>query len=241
MIAFDGPDSQSMPTGAHGVCVGSMIRTVSPVRPSLPLVSTVVHFISYTGYVDCVITDGLEMGRPCCMEAHCRGPLRTPQDRYCAGHMHRASFCVVVGCCFAHREGFRTCPEHAAVEDHHVATGKAMFTLRTCLQRAKVALPTDAIEPSAPADEDVEVETEEAAGEPSTSSAGPCPVKTADGDHVRVRARFGRRRTHNEQLIVRPCGIITCRETFYGSETVPQVVVRVHTLLVYRSRSSICL
>ncbi|THU81591.1 hypothetical protein K435DRAFT_693216, partial [Dendrothele bispora CBS 962.96] len=33
-----------------------------------------------------------------------------------------------------------------------------------------------------------------------------------------VQAQFGRKRTHNEQLIISPCGMILARETFYHSE-----------------------
>jgi len=39
----------------------------------------------------------------------------------------------------------------------------------------------------------------------------------------RLRARFGRRRTHNEQLVVRPCGVILSRATLYGSEALSGV------------------
>jgi hypothetical protein len=42
----------------------------------------------------------------------------------------------------------------------------------------------------------------------------------------KLRAQFGRKRTHNEQIIVAPCGIILARETFYGAEAVSTVVVR---------------
>lgn len=164
--------------------------------------------------MDCIITDGIDVGRPCCGVHNCRRELRTPQDRWCAGHQSWELFCVVEGCSVPHRLGCRTCELHASVEEHFLATSKAIFTLRARLQRAQVAHPTDAIAPDAAVDEDIEAEV-----------PGPCPDKTAEGNH-RVRARFGRRRTHNEQLIVRPCGIITSRETFYGAESVPQVVVR---------------
>ncbi|KAI0336345.1 hypothetical protein GY45DRAFT_1393616 [Cubamyces sp. BRFM 1775] len=144
-----------------------------------------------TRFVDCIITDGIEMGRPCCSVHNCTGQLQ--------------------GCCLACRTGCRTCAAHAAVEEHHLQTGKAMFTLRTRLQRAQLAIPTDAIDPSAPADVDLD-------GGPDDT----CPSKPSEGNQ-RVRARFGRRRTHNEQLIVRPCGIITARETFVGAESLKHV------------------
>jgi len=51
-----------------------------------------------------------------------------------------------------------------------------------------------------------------------------CPQKPESGNR-RITARFGRHQTHNEQLMVRPCGIIIARTTFFSSETVPQTVV----------------
>ena len=44
-----------------------------------------------------------------------------------------------------------------------------------------------------------------------------CDGKSAKGNKT-VRARFGRKRTHNEQLGVFSCGITAGRATFFGSE-----------------------
>jgi hypothetical protein len=38
----------------------------------------------------------------------------------------------------------------------------------------------------------------------------PCPSKSAVGNRI-LKAQFGRRRTHNEQTLVHPCGIIFAR------------------------------
>lgn len=46
---------------------------------------------------------------------------------------------------------------------------------------------------------------------------GICDGKLDTGNKS-VRARFGRRRTHNEELCVASCGVILGRATFYGSE-----------------------
>jgi hypothetical protein len=40
-----------------------------------------------------------------------------------------------------------------------------------------------------------------------------------------LKARLSRRWTHNEQLMVRPCGVILARGTMYGSENVSSVAV----------------
>ncbi|KAJ7128595.1 hypothetical protein C8R44DRAFT_909853 [Mycena epipterygia] len=44
-----------------------------------------------------------------------------------------------------------------------------------------------------------------------------CDGKSSKGNRI-VRARFGRKRTHNEQLCVYSCGVIPGRATFFGSE-----------------------
>jgi hypothetical protein len=49
------------------------------------------------------------------------------------------------------------------------------------------------------------------------------------------KGQFGRRRTHNEQLIIAPCGIILARETFYHSEAFSAVAVSFST---FRFRSN---
>jgi hypothetical protein len=66
---------------------------------------------------------------------------------------------------------------------------------------------------------------------PGTVGAGndaivpePCPPKPAAGNRV-LKAQFGRRRTHNEQTLVRPCGIIFARATMFGTEAVSNFLV----------------
>lgn len=55
----------------------------------------------------------------------------------------------------------------------------------------------------------------------------PCPSKAATGNRV-LKAQFGRRRTHNEQTLVRPCGIIYARATMFGAEAVSNFLVKLH-------------
>ncbi|KAF8156137.1 hypothetical protein BJ912DRAFT_1027204 [Pholiota molesta] len=52
-----------------------------------------------------------------------------------------------------------------------------------------------------------------------------CPQKPETGIR-KLRGRFGRRQTASEQFMLRPCGIVVARATFFGSETTPQTVVR---------------
>lgn len=65
----------------------------------------------------------------------------------------------------------------------------------------------------ADADDDVEPET------------GSGDVSKSDEGNRTVKARFGRRRTHNEQLVVCCCGIIAARATMFGAEAISGVKV----------------
>ena len=51
-----------------------------------------------------------------------------------------------------------------------------------------------------------------------------CPDKPNTGNR-KLRAQFGRKRTHNEQIIVAPCGVIIARATLYGAEAITSVMV----------------
>lgn len=51
------------------------------------------------------------------------------------------------------------------------------------------------------------------------------PSHKSDLGNVKVKARFGRRRTHNEQLVVGCCGIIVGRATMFGAEAISGVKV----------------
>jgi hypothetical protein len=117
-------------------------------------------------------------------------------------------------------------PEHASLEKRHKERGTAFFQLRGKLQRANVANPVDSEAAVLTAEEIEEMEVRDEQEDPS------CPDKPDTGIR-KIRAMFGRRRTHNEQIMVRPCGIIVARRTFFGSETTPQTVVSTLSLLAY--------
>jgi len=99
-------------------------------------------------------------------------------------------------------------------------TSKAMFQLRHRLERVNRqthdSLPTDFSSDggseggglqhsSIRHDQEVEI------------TADDCGGKSSGGNQA-IRARFGRRRTHNDELCVASCGVILGRTTFYGSE-----------------------
>jgi len=60
--------------------------------------------------------------------------------------------------------------------------------------------------------------------EDASSPLDPCPSKSATGNRVE-KAQFSRRRTHNEQTLVCPCGIIFAHATMFGAEAVSNFLV----------------
>jgi hypothetical protein len=134
------------------------------------------------------------------------------------------------------------------VEDLHEERTKAAWQLAECIQRARVAHPNsgeavekgvenilgqdDAFEETflkigdrmVPSQPDSITQAEEARLSmlPSAAAAQGTTAGTAS---KKITAVFGRRRTHNEQLLVNPCGVIVARETFFDAESVPTAVV----------------
>lgn len=157
-----------------------------------------------------IITDGISIGCPCCGKHDCKNPLPSQRARFCEQHVAMDKICVVVNCDNEAHPGHRTCsdPDHRELEregnEHHTA----LFQLRRRLEQSEHSLL------------DLEVE------EDST-----CTGKPEEGN-TRIRAQFGRRRTHNEQLVVLACGIIVARATFFGSEAVNGVRVMLNSSLL---------
>ncbi|KAJ7578321.1 hypothetical protein C8J56DRAFT_1112406 [Mycena floridula] len=159
--------------------------------------------------VSAIVSDGVTIGHPCCGVIHCPEPLEHRNSRFCAGHSFLHKLCAVEGCSEPVAQDRLTCidPEHQQLENRHRARNIASFERKKRAQRQQV---------STPADEDADIPDEGIEEEE-------CPSKHAEGNRI-LRAMLGRRQTHNEQLMIRPCGIIVARGTFYGSETIPQVV-----------------
>jgi hypothetical protein len=186
------------------------------------------HLLSSVWAEKCsvLVIDGITIGHPCCGILHCQRPLANNRHRYCPDHDGHHHICAVEGCLqlvaphSSPDDPVRlTCDieDHTMLEKKHKQRGSAFFQLRGKLQRAHVAHPvdSDAAQPTAE-------EVEEMGLDGDTDPA--CPSKPEAGNR-KIRALFGRRRTHNEQIMIRPCGIIVARQTFFGSETTPQTVV----------------
>ncbi|EIW52100.1 uncharacterized protein TRAVEDRAFT_136271, partial [Trametes versicolor FP-101664 SS1] len=150
------------------------------------------------------VMDGISIGRPCCNIHDCQEPLQSQRDRYCQQHQAYNNVCVVVGCDSPATTDHQTCPEpsHRALED---PSGRsALFVLRRRLERLRAASLEDNGEGIS--EELIDIDAD-----------GECPSKSDEGNS-KPRACFGRRRTHNEQLVVATCGVLLGRATMFGSE-----------------------
>jgi hypothetical protein len=200
-----------------------------------------LRFLLYlTKFVDQIrstVTDGITIGHPCCAVQDCPEPLPHVKKRFCQLHSHLDSICVVTTCAAIAEPEFCTCadPEHRKIETYYNQQGKAMFQLKHRLERAKISQTHDSLSsgdndnnlpdlvPAPDSDNDNQDDLGEGSGvqgdddDALIDSDGACDGKP-DGGNKSTRARFGRRRTHNEELCVGSCGVILGRATFYGSE-----------------------
>ncbi|KAI0054519.1 hypothetical protein BV25DRAFT_1922614 [Artomyces pyxidatus] len=157
-----------------------------------------------------VVTDGVTIGRPCCGVHDCQEPLPTQRAHFCATHRSLSAICVVTTCDALAQPGHQTCllPDHRALEKQGIEARSAMFQLRKRLEHIKAVYPED----------DTTRDGGVMDGEVMEVDAGGDCTGKPDAGNARPRARFGRRRTHNEQLCVATCGVVLGRATFYGSE-----------------------
>ncbi|KAH9829417.1 uncharacterized protein C8Q71DRAFT_888422, partial [Rhodofomes roseus] len=147
-----------------------------------------------------VVTDGVTVGRPCCGVHDCKGQLLSQRARFCTAHLDLEKQCSILGCENNADMDFKTC----SIESH-----RAMETANKARQSA---LPDDVLN----------MDEEDAAEEDNIKDDGQSGPK--------LRARFGRRWTHNEQLCVATCGVVLGRMTMYGSEAVSGIKVFLHRL-----------
>lgn len=192
--------------------------------------------------------DGISLGHPTCAHHNCKTPLTTSRDQYCVGHRELSNICAIKGCYSHILEGKRTCgdPSHQEVERIYVLRGESRVQLQEKLKRQRVSHPNDALP-----DNDLNVaeliddeEEEEFAvtdeylihgvHEGISDPRGASPLHSmGPSNKKRISARFGRKRTHNEQILVAPCGIILARETFYGAEAISTCAVSFNNILQF--------
>lgn len=184
-----------------------------------------------------VVVDGITVGHPCCGVHNCSMPLENLKDRFCISHKEYERKCAVVDCLATiHEEKFQTCsdPVHREYELRVCEQGKAMFQLCDRLRRVRTSQTHDALSAEVPiADDESGALEGSGVGDDHEilidSEGNECDGKLPTGNR-KVKARLGRRRTHNEELCVASCGVILGRTTFFGSESPTNVRVSSHQL-----------
>ncbi|KAJ7194926.1 hypothetical protein GGX14DRAFT_677641, partial [Mycena pura] len=196
--------------------------------------------------IQVVIGDGLSMGHRRCQVPHCTTELASNRHRFCPKHITLDKICSIVGCDAPIVLGRKSSadPTHHKIEELHYERGKAAFTLRNRLQKHRLAHPHDQAASFEENEDDLGDEGEEwfegiegaddavvrhqdHPGSIGVDGTVPCEaVKSATGNR-KYKALFGKVRTHNEQLLVRPCGVIVSRATFYHTEAVSNVLLHV--------------
>ncbi|KAF8445913.1 hypothetical protein L210DRAFT_3392409 [Boletus edulis BED1] len=140
-----------------------------------------------------VVTDGVCIGHPCCGSHNCKTPLKNNRDRFCPIHANLEHLCSIVGCDLPVVSGRLTCAD---------PLHQALSQLAT--------IDND--------DDEFEIDpTGRVADAALHTSAQPATT------HKKLRTKFTRSRTHNEQLAVAPCGMILGRDTMFGAEGVASV------------------
>ena len=164
--------------------------------------------------IQAAVCDGNTIGHPCCAVHDCKVPLETNRCRYCPLHVEREKQCEVEDCLADREEGYSTCSnaEHRRLESAYFRPMPALFQLRKKLNKAGIRVPDDTVSPQECND---------------LAESVDCGGKPEEGNRQQ-KTNFARHRTHNEQLIMRPCGVILSRATFFGSEAVSAVNVLFH-------------
>ena len=103
------------------------------------------------------------------------------------------------------------------MEERRNESGKAFFQLRQRLARQNTTQLPDSLNTNTTLDDDDENHIDS--------------VHKSDAGNKVPKARFARRRTHNEQLIVSCCGVVLARGTMFGAEAISGVKVSHNCLL----------
>ncbi|EGG03688.1 uncharacterized protein MELLADRAFT_89997 [Melampsora larici-populina 98AG31] len=198
----------------------------------------------YIKSIRAVVTDGLTIGHWRCSassdqlreialklghpmpEGPCTNKLDNINDRFCRDHfVILGNRCQAQPCSKAAITGSETCED----VDHIKAWAafnekiKGNFSLTSILNRPGSHLPTD---PTVHLDADtaqiLNLEVLQHADESQRAHEA-----ARDGGESQAAGKYllSRSRTHNDQLIVAPCGIILARKTFYNAESVSAVKV----------------
>lgn len=162
-------------------------------------------------------------------------------NRFCNQHTDREKLCPGTGkkdglCTLLAEHPHRTCPDHRASEEARNVRKADRFQSRH-RDAFKANKHGDRTYDDAPGDGRVH-SNDDADGEALEADA---EIEAADAEAegeidgvprviqpTGFNGRWNRRRTHNEQVFVRPCGVVAFRKTFFDSEGIASVYVCPH-------------
>ncbi|KZT51644.1 hypothetical protein CALCODRAFT_442785, partial [Calocera cornea HHB12733] len=158
------------------------------------------------------ITDGVAVGCHCCRVHNCHKPLPSIKACFCHQHQNLAGICSMQECNNPIRPHTLTChiPEHMDAKKTYQEKGQSISATHpgstAGLNRTETG------------------EGFQSLAELIDNEDAHCDNKSPKVN-CKAKARFGCSWTHNEQLIVHPCGVIIACATFYGAEAISSVAV----------------
>ncbi|KAJ7363872.1 hypothetical protein DFH08DRAFT_798334 [Mycena albidolilacea] len=168
-------------------------------------------------------------------KSHCTTELASNWHCFCPVHRDLNNVCSIVGCDVCIVLGKKSCadPAHQKVKELHFQRGKAVFTLREHLQKHRQLHPHDqatALEEDEAnkglddegqewfvEDGDGNVAVHQQIHPGSIDDSALCEAVKSDTSNCKYKVLFGGVRAHNEQILVRPCGVICSREEAPGA------------------------
>ncbi|RPD56578.1 hypothetical protein L226DRAFT_433281, partial [Lentinus tigrinus ALCF2SS1-7] len=159
--------------------------------------------------IACVM-DGVTLGHPRCIVTHCVGRLSSPRDRFCEDHSHLSKVCAIDGCQEPCSDGMRTCgiDTHRAFEKRQRERGQAFYRLKRRMEtKDALAALGRGFASSPDLDPDPQLINQR-----TLAPKAPAPEQPLTWHGIRAW-------THNEQLIVKCCGVLLSRATFYTAES----------------------
>ena len=179
------------------------------------------------------VMGGVCAGHPRCQVYHCTQRLRSQRDRHCKAHRNLDAVCAIAGCEETCTDGKRTCsaPNHRSVEEERRQRGRALVELKRRLEARNVSSGT-----RAPPEKECAftvLDDPDLDDPPETSNVAGKASKT---QRRQPKTTLTRRWTHNEQLLVRPCGVIVSRATFFEAESLPNARVSVFSPSAFHSQ-----
>lgn len=131
-------------------------------------------------------------------------PLRKVTDEYCEEHQDLGAKCCVRNCTAPRQIGHRTCHMEAHRKEEKRRQDRGRKTGRRAAEKRAREEAEEAEDGGVGAGGEDEGRREERAS---------------------IKGVFSRKWTHNEQLTVRPCGVVIGRATFFSAESMTGVKV----------------